>query len=481
MKKLAFASLALVLVLTLLAAPAGAARADNTQPPSNTGQAQVDPNSPWAALIDKDGNLLPNVKDLGEVQVDDASWFPDTSTSVSGWFANLLSNTFTGRPYEAEFHAYQAPGGQVLLMPTDQTAFFMAMNPEESGYAQASTQGHIFNELQGNLSTETGLMLAVLQGNQAALDFIKSQQNARTSDSDASDTPAWLLAHPGYDEGTHPDQVADALRAGEKVETAPWWKGDVGQLISDLFNPDKIGAINLGGTLLAYNSCEDSPIGKTGVCLPPPHVTITCEGPTCNTPPKRPVGDCDHTPYAVPGAIHFTAQKLDPPNPLVVGQDPQSYGVSVRWNVRIEPTVLHYWKDEVTGQDEDGNDIHECVHHTQIYREGITWVTPSLSLSAESRAYDLNELAAYYPENYLRKPDWSFGATPGGHYEGNTFVWVFTQEHVQLNDPGTWLMQLTGFTSGTEVAAPRALPQSPENLENGGKFKVAVLVQSLVR
>lgn len=495
MKKILFPLCALALALALLAGPAAPARADNTQPPANNGQAKADPSNPWTALIDKDGNLLPNVKDLGEVQVDNASWFPDTSSTFSGKVADWLARTTSGRPFEAEFHAYQAPSGQVLLMPTVQTAYFMTLNPDESGYAQASNQGHVFNQLQGNLSTEAGLMLAVLQGNQAALDLIKSQQDGRTSGNDASDTPAWLLAHPGYDKGAHPDQVADALIAGDKVETAPWWKGDVGQLIADLFNPNKVGDVNWGGTMLAYNSCQDSPIGQTGACQQP-----------VNPPPADPgkIGHpwndatCDPA-SATPGAIHFTAEKVSPAHPLVVGQDPQKVGVTVHWKVVIEPTIYHYWtKDQVgTEQAQDpeclkehpdnpdacpmqDHPIYKCVQHTGAYSEGISQIVPKLSLDQSSRDWILNgQLAASYPGNYLRAPDWNFAGAPAQQgFQGNTFVWDWTAQNVQLNDPGLWHIRLFGGTSGTPVSSPRYLPTTPET---GGDFRVAVFESSIIQ
>lgn len=514
MKKRFLALLTIALVLTTLAAPAGAARADSTQPPGNTEQAKVDPNSPWAALIDQDGNLLPNVKDLGEVQVDNASWFPDTSNTLSGKLADLWSKIASGRPYKAEFHAYQAPGGQVLLMPTAQTAFFMAANPEASGITQASEQGQVVNKLYGGLEEITGLIAGAFAGKDGAAELLASKASGAILsffDHFSINTLSGINARAGVATDLSTGQLLasiasnlpELLRSGQTDwGWAPFFTQNNWHFVNDLVNFDKqIGDVNWGNTLLAYNSCEDSPIASTGACQSPSQVT-TCEGPNCGNPP--PLHPSCSAPSFDPGAIHFTAEKVSPNYPLVVGQDPQKVGVTVHYHLTIEPTLYHTWVYEQVGtkkvQDpqclaDNPNDPNacpvteepemQCVEHTQPYREQVGQIVPKLTLDTHSRDWILTGgLSAVYPGNYLRHPDWNFVSDLWGQaqqsFQGNTFVWDYTARNVQINDPGLWHITLFGGTSGIpEIKAPaRYLPTAPEN---GGDFRVAVFESSIIQ
>jgi len=111
-------TLILLVLVILLALPAVPALAQSQNPP-------VDPNSAWGEVVDSNGNILySNLTDLGPVQKS-ASWMP----GIPG-IGNL----------QASYHEYQTPSGNIVVMPTATTLFFMALNPQASGMAQAASQ-----------------------------------------------------------------------------------------------------------------------------------------------------------------------------------------------------------------------------------------------------------------------------------------------------------------------------------------------------
>ena len=77
--------------------------------------------SPWGEVIDADGNIIySNLTDLGEIQVD-ADWMPDVPF-IDG---------------QATYHRYMTPSGNIVVMPSATTLFFMALNPDASGINNA--------------------------------------------------------------------------------------------------------------------------------------------------------------------------------------------------------------------------------------------------------------------------------------------------------------------------------------------------------
>ena len=77
--------------------------------------APVNQSSMWGEVVDQNGNILyNNLTDLGTVQ-QSASWMP----SIPG-IGNL----------QASYHEYQTASGNIVVLPTASTLFFMALNPQ---------------------------------------------------------------------------------------------------------------------------------------------------------------------------------------------------------------------------------------------------------------------------------------------------------------------------------------------------------------
>ena len=148
------------------------------------------------------------------------------------------------------------------------------------------------------------------------------------------------------------------------------------------------------------------------ILTPPPTEIVTPLPPTACPDPSIKLG-----------AISASASLLDPPYPLVVGQDPDKRGVDVSCSASVSPTIYTYYTQEpieecvpgttasgqynctkkgVRGHSEQTG--FQCVSHTQSYSECITSASASISLSKESRNWILNELSIRYPEAYLHHP-----------------------------------------------------------------------------
>jgi hypothetical protein len=428
-------TLILLVLVILLALPAVPALAQSQNPP-------VDPNSAWGEVVDSNGNILySNLTDLGPVQKS-ASWMP----GIPG-IGNL----------QASYHEYQTPSGNIVVMPTATTLFFMALNPQASGMAQASSQLGV--GAAGTLEA-AGIIKGMLQG------YIDPTALAQA------------MSTKGYVDQSQ--FFSDVINNDPQELWSLLGKNTVGFLTS-LINQSKIDK-SLYTTLLLYtpDQCFDVPGGcPANASLP------VAPAPAAPTPPAS---SCS-SPIVKSGAITVTASKIAPPYPLVVGQDDARRGVDLTWKVTVGPTLYTYgvrvpvvtnvcspWNG--TGPSNcktpaglagvlHSSTSYVCQQRTTTYTEGLQWVTPSASLSQTSRDWILNTLSIMYPRAYLHHPDFSFAAFPDtGSFQGSTFVLDFSQTHVQVADPGTFDLGVAGATTGTPVSNWRGFSKS------GGSFPV---------
>ena len=401
----------------------------------------VDPNSMWGEVVNPDGTIrYDNLTDLGTIQ-QSANWMP----SIPG-IGSL----------PASYHEYQTPSGNIVVLPTASTLFFMALNPQGSGLAQADSQLGLGS---GMVLEAPGIIKGMLQG------YID---------------PATLTSL-GYTNSD--DFFADVIAGKTNLWTA--LGPNTLNFLRSLADPS-ISDLSLYTMILLYTPGDCSRI--PGGC--PQNARVP-------SPPSLPPS-CSTT-SVKSGAITVTAHKLAPSNPLVVGQDTAKRGVDLTWEVRVDPTVYIYgvsvpvmgkvcvsWDGKGTSNcttSKGGDGIlqqvvvgYNCVQHTQIYPEGLKWVTPSASLSQTSRDWILNTLSIMYPNAYLHHPTFSFAGNPGtGSLQGNIFVWDFTQNGIQAADPGHFDLDVAGATTGTPVSSWRGFSKS------GGQFPVyleeAVIIQ----
>jgi len=424
-------TLTFLTIFLLLASPAPV-RAQGETPP------QVDPNSMWGEVVDQSGNIrYDNLTDLGTIQ-ESADWMP----SIPGIGS-----------IQASYHEYQTPSGNIVVLPTASTLFFMALNPQESGLTQSDSQ---LGMGAGMALEAPGLIKGMLQG------YID---------------PA-VITSMGY---TNPDDFfTDVISGRQNLWSLGGW--DMTRFLYDLAR-SSLGDNSLYTMLLLYTpgDCANVPGGcPANASLPAVPQPTSCS-----------------TPIVTSGAITVTAHKLAPSNPLVVGQDTAKRGVDLTWEVRVEPTVYIYGvkvpvmgtkciagsgTSNCTTSNNQAGTLQQvvvgynCVQHIQTYPEGLNWVTPSASLSQTSRDWILDTLSIMYPNAYLHHPTFSFAGNPGtGSLQGNIFVWDFTQNGIQVADPGYFDLDVAGATTGTPVSSWRGFSKT------GGQFPVyleeAVIIQ----
>ena len=392
--------------------------------------------NPWGDVIDANGNILyANLTDLGEIHVE-ADWMPDVPFIIG----------------QATYHKFQTPSGNIVLLPSASTLFFMAANPKASGLNQA-------NSVLGN---GIGALETMLAGYLTQAD----------------------LQQMGY---TNPDEFFQAVIDGN--ESIWSFSGqNMMNFLSDLIS-GSIADSNLYTMLLLYTAgnCDAVPGGcPSRVVTPTPPPPSTCQVPFIQTSPIQVTGGSGE------------GGKIDPPNPVVIGQDPERRGVDVKVNVLIPPVVYHFFvavrhDDQVCVQDSAGHgsgcskhprDSHwttavhtwyECVEHIQIFPDRLNSAQVSINLTAASRNWILTDLAQAYPGAHLLHPDFSYSFPGPGTLLGDQSVtWTTTIPRIQTVDPGNYATSVLVRTTGTPVSAPR---QAQISL---GQFKVDLVRVTLI-
>jgi len=384
--------------------------------------------SAWSEVVDGNGNILyDRMTDQGVV-TQAADWMPSITLPVVGTVS-----------VPAEYHSYVTESGNTVLMPTASTLFFMAASANESGFlAAASTMG------TGGLSTiesnngnvvgfaSLGAFFGALLGNQdiglpsttSSTDFFNQVISGQAN--------IWSLA---------PYGLMNFLKS---LSTPSLQDGNLYTYML-LYAPGQCGSTPAG--------CSAAQLALTATAVPTPLP------PTATPPPPT---KCPGSSVKL-GAISASASKLDPPYPLVVGQDPGKRGVDVAFSASVAPTIYTYYTPvpiyeerckTVLGVQKCSNVVtgYSCQVHTKSYPECIASASSSMSLSKDSRDWILNELSIRYPEAYLHHPNFSFS--------GGGCKYSASKNHVQVADPGNWNMKISGNTSGTPVSGPRSFSRS---------------------
>ena len=380
--------------------------------------AQDGGDSLWGEVLNPDGSInYDNLIDQG-VQTESVDWMPSI---------DVLGQTIGGT---AEYHIYETPDGTIVQLPTATTLFFMALNPTESGIGDASAS-HLTGA--GSLLSMPGIISAMLQG----------------ANIDLSGT-----------EYVSADQYADALIAGD-TDIWSMGLGDLWNIMTSLTSAS-MEDMNLYTALLLYTPDN---IPEELLELLPPDFEFPTEP---VLPPTCPVG------FATPGIITRTGIMTAPNYPLVVGQDPDKRGVDLSFSVSVAPTLWTYFV-EVPVYDEACGGMHDapvwdsdctrpngnpgimqreivdwvCEKRVDSYPETIPVAYGSTTLSSASRDWILNTLSIRYPGAYIHNGSFRYPSSSGGS------TWSFERLGVQVQDPGTWSINIGGRTSGTPVSPPR--------------------------
>lgn len=391
---------------------------------------------PWGEVFDSNGNLVPGIIDLGAT-TENPSWM-----NVELPFNQSLS-------LEANYHRFQTESGNIVILPSASTLFFMAMNPQESGLA--NSVGMVGNGYAGILT-----FLGAVAGD--SIDWNRLQQS-----------------HPEY------QQPADFWNAVINGQENVWtWFSGFG-FITNLLSMSWDDAALRSAYLMYLNgakNCAAIPGGCSGVATPPP-------------PPRL----CPDTSISVQQPT-ATIQKIAPNNPLVVGQDTQDRrGADIQVSITVPPVIFTWYEaiyedQEICTTPLNGGTptcttesvFKECRQHVEHLPDAVASVQATASLSGDSKAWIQSQLgqthygAFIHQESFTLIPgygNWSGGCDGGGTCRANG-----TALRVPFADPGTFELRMRGMTRGTSFMG---MPiTQPRNLSADGTLQVYVTLPALV-
>jgi hypothetical protein len=398
-------------------------------------QAHTGETSPWNEVVDENGKIrFDNLTDLG-VTTEDADWM-----DIQLPFGMEID-------LDANYHRYQTPDGNIIILPSPLTLVMMATNPQASGLNGATSQ-------LGTGAMAAAEFLGGLLGNSIDWGRVSSQ-------------------HPEY---TDPSQFWQAVTSGK----ANVWTFFAGyEFLADLATLS-YNDLNLRLGLLMYLNgaadCTQIPGGCAGIItrIPTPDPSRT---------PVLPI-QCPAATLSQ-GSPSLSILKAEPAKPLVIGQDPEKRGADVNISVTIPP-VIHTWYQRVEvieevcrtalsgettncttaagsrGVKDEEVVGYECIQHIDRHEEKITNLTAQANLDAASRVWITTGLAGKWYEAKLKRPN--IGLIPGiGKYQtscSGACTATALIERIPFADPGTYNLALEVQTAGTPLTRPRILKGS---------------------
>lgn len=404
---------------------------------------------PWNEVFLSDGNLNPDLIDLG-VTTDHPEWM-----SMDLSFGQTID-------LEANYHRYQTASGNIVVLPSASTLFFMAMNPQTSGLS--STYGGLGNGLGGVIS-----FLGLVAGDN--LDWSRIQAD-----------------HPEY---TQPNQFWNAVLNGQQdVWTYFSGWGFITTLLQMSWDDTALRSVYLlymNGIL----DCVSLPGGCSGIVTPPPPAR-QCPEPTVRL--QQPV---------------LLIQKTAPSNPLVVGQDPETRrGADIQARVSIPP-VIFTWYEPIyeerdicravrVGETADCNTglgssvkdgvsdtilvFKECRTHVERLPDPVASLQARATLDAASQSWITSKLGQTHYEAFIHQANFALipglGSWTGGCDGSGTCMATGQALRVPVADPGTFLLRLDVVTTGTRFRG--IVITQPRRVGVDGSMKVYVTLPALV-
>ncbi|PKO04315.1 MAG: hypothetical protein CVU41_17640 [Chloroflexi bacterium HGW-Chloroflexi-3] len=394
--------------------------------------------NPWGEVFDDNGNLRSDLVDLG-VTTEHPDWM-----SVELPFGQSLN-------LDADYHRYQTANGNVVVLPSASTLFFMAMNPYESGLA--NSVGMMGNGYGGMIT-----FLGAVAGNN--IDWGRLSTD-----------------HPEY---KNPDQFWGAVLNGQQdVWTYFSGWGFITTLLQMSWNDTALRTAYLMYLNGAQN-CASIPGGCSGVVNPPPPQPKICPEPKVTI--QQPT---------------ISIQKTAPSNPLVVGQDTENRrGADVQARVTIPP-VIFTWYEPIYEDEEvcepsttvggapvcrTESVFKECREHVEHLPDAVASMQATAALDAASQAWITGKLGQTHYGAYIHQANFilipGLGSWIGGCDGGGTCTATGQALKVPFADPGTFDLRLNVVTTGTRFMG---IPiTQPRQLSADGKLQVYVTLPALV-
>jgi len=394
----------------------------------------------WGEFLNPDGSInWANLTYLGEAS-EPVDWM---MIEIPGGIQVPLG--------EARYSRYITPSGNVLVLPSPVTMLMTFLHPEDSGFAANTPEmlisgAQVLSALAANYIDVEDLQAL---GYVDPADFFQAVIEGREN--------IWSVVSPSF--------LIEIVRMSF----------DAGFLVTGLW-------LYLSGV-----NCDAIP----GGCPPGFGLTPTPGG----TPTPPPPVICPAPSIAFEN-VYASGEKVAPPKPVVIGQDPEKRGADVELRVTIPPVIFTWYEARTTNIceytsdgngdgcpgpgseydqviDMNGNETDwsyfmennlnweasietECIQHVEIFPDYLNYASLKINLSSESRNWILIDLAQAYPGAELKRPDWEFSFQGPGSMGGSSIVfWSQLIPNIQFADPGVYQMQVRGLTTGTLVSAPR--------------------------
>jgi hypothetical protein len=395
--------------------------------------------NPWSEVFDEEGNIRSDLVDLGEIS-EQVDWM-----SVDLPFGQSLT-------LDATYHRYETVSGNIVVMPSASTLFFMALNLVESGLADSygmSSNGY------GSIINTLGMMVG--------------------------DNLNWDQVFADHPEYSSPDQFwSDVINGKQDV----WTYFSGWSFITNLLNKS-FEDTNFYITYLLFlqneQDCSLFPGGCSGLVNPLPLPSQRCTDPKVQI--RQPI---------------IVLQKTAPAYVLVVGQDIQNRrGADVLANISIPP-VIFTWEEAIYEDQEicdppllPGDDpicrtesvFKECRTHVEHLPDAVTSLRITATLDGSSQSWIANQLRQTHYGAFVHQAYFNLvpglGAWWGGCDGSGNCTAIGQAMRIPFADPGTFALQLNGMTSGTQF---RGIPiTQPRTLYSTGNFQVYVTLPALVQ
>lgn len=394
--------------------------------------------NPWGEVFDSNGNLRSDLTDLG-VTTEHPDWM-----SVDLPFGQSLN-------LNADYHRYQTANGNIVVLPSASTLFFMAMNPQESGLA--NSVGMMGNGYGGLIT-----FLGAVAGNNIDWGRLSAE-------------------HPEY---KSPDQFWGAVLNGQQdVWTYFSGWGFITTLLQMSWNDTALRTAYLMYLNGAQN-CASIPGGCSGVVTPTLPQPKICPDPTVSI--QQPT---------------LSIQKTAPSNPLVVGQDTENRrGADVIAKITIPP-VIFTWHEPIYEDREvcepsavvggapvcrTESFFKECREHVEHLPDAVASLQATAALDAASQAWITGKLGQTHYGAYVHQANFTLipglGSWSGGCDGGGTCTATGQALKVPFADPGTFNLRLNVVTTGTRFMGISIT--QPRQLNADGTLQVYVTLPALV-
>ncbi len=234
---------------------------------------------------------------------------------------------------------------------------------------------------------------------------------------------------------------------------------------------------------------DDWPVaGKPIVNKPKPKPPVAVAPAPTSPPVVKTVAECPRNLVIAQAdpASTVRANKIAPNFPVVVGQDPNKTGVTLGVSMSVPPVYVSYnvltessetscgWGgygypgDNCEGKGSEWRTstviTRKCERVTETYTDRLANIGVSMNLAQSSIDWITGELAVKYPGARVYQENWNLfpGTRGAGGFISDNTGFSYQWDALQTRDPGKYIVNVNGSTTGTQYTGPRGFSFSQE-------------------